>query len=93
MDDLEEQLRRAFAREDAPEGFADRVLERTRVGSPLFGKGALPRWMAAAAAVLILAGGGYGYRVHQGEVAKREVLLAFRIASVKLNHIQTQVSK
>ena len=30
MDDLEDQLRRAFEREDPPEGFADRVIERTR---------------------------------------------------------------
>ena len=87
MDDLEKQLRRAFAREDAPEGFADRVLARTR------SRRAMPRWMAAAAAVLVLAGAGYGYRWQRGEAAKREVLLAFRITSAKLNHIQMQVSR
>jgi hypothetical protein len=54
------------------------------------------RHKVLVAAVLVLAcaaAGGYGYRLHRGEVAKREVLLAFRIASVKLNHIQTQVAR
>ncbi len=87
MDDLEQQLRRAFEREDPPEGFADRVIERTRA------RRTAPRWMAAAAAVFVLAGAGYGYRWQQGEAAKREVLLAFRLTSVKLNHIQMQVSR
>ncbi len=89
MDDLEEQLRRAFAPEDPPAGFAGRVMERAGgIRRP-----STPRWLAAAAAVLILAGGGYGYRLHRGEMAKREVLLALRIASVKVNQIQTQVSR
>ncbi len=89
MDDLENQLRRAFAPEDPPAGFAARVMARTRREKRM----ATPRWVAAAAAVLVLAGAGYGYRQHQGEMAKREVLLAFRIASAKVNHIQTQVSR
>ncbi|MGA7239795.1 MAG: hypothetical protein WBY44_29215 [Bryobacteraceae bacterium] len=87
MNDLEDQLRRAFEREDPPEGFADRVIERTRA------RRGMARWMATAAAVLVLAGAGYGYRWQQGEKAKREVLLAFRITSAKLNHIQTQVAR
>jgi len=87
MDDLEQQLRRAFEREEAPPGFADRVIERTRA------RRSMPRWMAAAAAVLVLAGAGYGYRWRQGQEAKREVLLAFRITSTTLNHIHTQVSR
>jgi hypothetical protein len=95
MDDLEEQLRRAFAPQLPPEGFADRVIARAGAGPRIIsGRHSVPRWLAAAAAVLaIVAGGGYGYRQRQGEIAKREVLLAFRIASVKLSHIQTQVSK
>ncbi len=90
MDDLEQQLRRAFAPEDPPAGFAARVLARTE--SPR--RTAAPRWAALAAALVVLAvGGGYSYRVRKGEAAKREVLMAFRIASTKLNHIQTQVSR
>jgi type VI protein secretion system component VasF len=87
MDDLEDRLRRAFEREDPPEGFADRVIERTRA------RRAMPRWIAAAAAVLVLAGAGYGYRWQQGLKAKREVLLAFRLTSAKLNHIHMQVAR
>jgi hypothetical protein len=88
MDDLEQQLRRAFEREQPPDGFADRVLERTRER-----RNVMPRWIAAAAAIVILAGGGYTYRRQQGEAAKREVLLALRITSAKLSHIQTQVAR
>jgi hypothetical protein len=49
------------------------------------------RWLAAAATLLMLAGGGLGYREYQGKVAKEKVMLAFRIAGEKVNHIQTQV--
>jgi hypothetical protein len=108
MDDLEIELRRALQREEPPKGFADRVVGRThvahallRAASRLFSTPKLyvqperrfPRWAAAAAAVLVLAGAAYGYRWRQGEAAKREVLLAFKITSVKLTHIQTQVSR
>ena len=84
MDELERQLREAFEREEPPEGFAERVLERTRARSRM------PRWLAAAAAVLIFAG-GYGYRWEQGQAAKRQVLLALRMTSAKLSHIQAEV--
>ena len=90
MDDLEQQLRRAFVAEDPPAGFSARVIARTQWPR----RSIAPRWAALAAGLLVLAGGaGYGYRQQQGEAAKREVLMAFRIASTKLNHIQTQVSK
>ena len=91
MEDLEQQLRRAFEREDPPAGFADRVIERTRTrhSPPRF----MPRWLAAAAAVILLAGGGYGYHWQRGQAAKRDVLLAFRITSTKLTHIQEQVAR
>lgn len=90
MDDLEQQLRRAFAPEDPPPGFAGRVLARTQPPR----RSMAPRWAALAAAVVVLAAGaGYGYRVQQGEQAKRQVLMAFRIASTKLNHIHAQVSR
>jgi hypothetical protein len=91
MDDLEQQLRRAFEREDPPAGFADRVIERTRARRGLLP--ARPRWLAAAAAVIVLAGAGYGYRWERGQAAKREVLMAFRITSTKLTHIQERVAR
>ena len=46
-----------------------------------------------AAAALLIAAAGYGYRWHRGEAAKREVLLAFRITATKVNHIQMQVTR
>jgi hypothetical protein len=91
MEDLEDQLRRAFAPQEQPDGFARRVLEQA--GGVRRAPAAMPRWMAAAAAALLLCAAGYGYREYQGKKAKREVLLAFRIAAVQVNHIQTQVSK
>jgi len=49
-------------------------------------------WLATAAAIVITAGaGGMGYRQHRGEVARQQVMQAFRIAGSSLNHIQTQV--
>ena len=86
MDWLDDELKRAFERQEPPPDFAARTIARAR------GKGfALPRWTVAAAAALVIAGAGYGYRWRQGEAAKQQVLLAFRIASTKVNHIQMQV--
>jgi hypothetical protein len=50
-----------------------------------------PRWLAAAAAVVVFAGAGLGYRQYRGEMAKEQVMEAFKIASVKVNRIQTHV--
>jgi len=87
MDELEDRLRRAFEREEPPAGFAERVIARTRAARTP------PRWLAAAAAALVLTAAGYAYRWHEGQRAKREVLLALRITSAKLTHIQAQVAR
>ena len=50
-----------------------------------------PPRLAAAAAVGVIAGSGLGYRQYRGAVAKEQVMAAFKIASVKVNHIQTHV--
>ena len=89
MDWLDDELKRAFEREQPPPDFAARTIARARQG-----KGpAFPRWAVAAAAALLIAGAGYGYRWRQGEAAKDQVLLAFRITASKVNHIQTQVMR
>jgi type VI protein secretion system component VasF len=87
MDWLDDELKRAFERQEPPPDFAARTIARARRGRAF----ALPRWAAAAAAALAIAGAGYGYRWRQGEAAKQQVLLAFRIAATKVNHIQMQV--
>jgi hypothetical protein len=50
-----------------------------------------PRWLAAAAAVVLISGAGLGYRQYRGEMAKEQVMQAFKIASVQVNRIQEQV--
>ena len=87
MDWLDDELKRAFERQEPSADFAARTIALARRRRGL----ALRRWAVAAAAALVIAGAGYGYRWRQGEAAKQQVLLAFRIASTKVNHIQMQV--
>jgi hypothetical protein len=82
MDWLEQELKEALARKDPPPGFADRVTRR-RFGAP--------RWIAAAAALVVVTGGSLAWREHQGRVAKDQVMTAMRITSAKLRHIQGHV--
>jgi len=89
MDWLEDELKRAFARQEPPADFAARAIARARRHRGTM----LPRWAIAAAGVLAVAAGGYDYRWRRGEAAKREVLLAFRITATKVNHIRMQVSR
>jgi hypothetical protein len=86
MDWLEDELRRALAREAPPEGFAERVVARTA-----HGRSAAWRWLAAAAMVVLAAGAGEGWRQHQGYEAKREMMLALRLASAPVQHIQSEI--
>jgi type VI protein secretion system component VasF len=89
MDWLDEELKRAFERQEPPPDFAARTIARAERGRGT----ALPRWAMTAAAALLIAAAAYGYRWHQGQAAKREVLLAFRITATKVNHIQMQVTR
>jgi len=93
MKALEQELRRALARKEPSPDFAGRV---TRAAQQLEDARrpkltGWPRWAAAAAALILLAGSGISYRIHQGETARQRVLLAVRIAGGKLHHIQTRV--
>jgi len=89
MDWLDDELKRAFERQEPPPDFAVRTIARTQRDRGL----GLPRWAMAAAAALLIAITGYGYRWHRGEAAKQQVLLAFRITATKVNHIRTQVTR
>ncbi len=88
MDWLDAELKSALARKNPPADFAARVTDaasRHRLS-------VMPRWLPAAAAILIIAGGsGIAYREHQGRVAKEQVMLAMRITAAKLDHIQSHI--
>jgi hypothetical protein len=89
MDWLERELKGALTREEPSADFASRVLRRT--SEPVRPVYRWPQWLAAAAAVIVLAGAGLGYRQYRGEMAKEQVMQAFKITSVKVNRIQTAV--
>jgi hypothetical protein len=86
--DLEQQLKQALARKEPQPDFARRVTSRARRRAPR-----RPPWIATAAAVVIASGVGFGYREHQGRMAKEQVMTAMRITAVKLNHIQARVKE
>jgi hypothetical protein len=94
MSDLEDELRRALHRPDVPDGFAARVLARVEPirSQPSWARRSVVRWVAAAAAGLLLLGSGV-YARHEkqrreGMEAKREVMLALSIASRELRVAQ-----
>jgi len=86
MDWLEDELRRALAREDPPDGSAERVLARRERGTS-----SARRWLAAAAMVVVAAGAAGAWRQHQGNQAKQEVMLALRLASAPMDRIQSEI--
>ena len=100
MDWLDKELSQALERKEPSPDFAARVAARVAAQgtvpitirarpSRIF---TLPRWLPVAAAVLVIAGGsGVAWRRHQGMVAKDQVMLAMRITSDKLNHIQAHM--
>ena len=91
MTPFEEQMRKALAREEPSEGFADRVLAAASAPRPATPR-RFPRWIAAIAAGLVLASGGaLEYRRYQGERAKERVLLAVRMAGKEFNKVQRKV--
>jgi hypothetical protein len=109
MNPFEEKLRNALRREAAPEGFAERVLARTR-GLPPPGARAwwrfgafltspVLRWALAAAAVCLVIAAGVVQHERQvrlrreGEMARVQVRQALRIASVKLNVARKKVQE
>lgn len=101
MDWLEKELSQALERKEPSPDFAARVaarVEADRIDAPVSIERPrsrvfhLPRWIPAAAAVLVIVGGsGLAWRRHEGIVAKDQVMLAMRITAGKLNHIQTHM--
>jgi hypothetical protein len=88
----EDDLRRALARREPPEGFAERVVARLSEARPPARR--WPRWLAAAACLLVLSGAAAEWqreRVRRAEQAKEQVLLALRITSTHLRTAQQRV--
>jgi hypothetical protein len=89
MDWLEEELKSALSRKEPSEEFDARLAAEVRRSKIA----AFPRrWVAAAAALIVLAGAGEGYRRYEGRVAKDQVMLAMRITGAKLNRVQMQIA-
>jgi hypothetical protein len=92
MDWLEDELKQALGRKQPSPDFEARVAAAAGRSSALrFQVPAMPRWLAAAAVVLVITGAGARYRYHQGHLAKEQVMLAMRITGSKLNRIQVQM--
>jgi hypothetical protein len=86
-DELEAMLRDALKREQAPSDFADRVLARSKKTKVV----TMPRWLAPAAAVIVMMSGGLAYRHYEGVKAKEQVMEATRLTAEKLRQIRQQV--
>jgi len=66
MDWLEEELKQALSRKEPSDGFDARVAAEARRSKVA----AMPRrWLAVAAAVIVLAGASEGYRWRRGQIA------------------------
>lgn len=87
MDWLEQELKQALERKEPDPGFESRVRRRQVRVMPRV----IPRWIGIAATVVIGLAAGEGYRYHQGQVAKEQVMTAMRITGDRLNRVQTQL--
>ena len=95
MTPFEEDLKKALAKCEPPDGFTERLAERiaslpARKASPMSW-----RWAAVAAAAAILFGGVAREHQHhmEGEAAKEKLLVAMRITSSKLQQAQQQIEE
>jgi hypothetical protein len=96
MDWLENELKQALDRKQPSPGFDARVkarvdariYERLRPKLRLF---TMPRWVAAAAVLIVIVSAGEGYRWRRGQAAKEQVMLAMRITGGTLNRVQMQM--
>lgn len=102
---LEDDLRRAFRRQPAPPDLAQRVLARVEQGRvapptrvPASPRAPAVRWLAAAAAIAMVAVGGTQYYRSQQAAAEaerihNEVRLALQIAGEKLALVQRKLEE
>jgi hypothetical protein len=93
---IEHDLRRALRPKQPPDGFMQRVRARIHNESvahshPADARLRHTRWLAAAAALVLMTGGTWQYLRHQqmrSKTAKAEVMAALTIASEKLQLVR-----
>jgi hypothetical protein len=95
---IEQELQSALRRQQPSPDFTGRVLARIDAphAAPAAAPSRLRRWLAAAAALALLASGGARYYAHQQSVAEAErvtqdIRLALQITSEKLAQVQARV--
>ncbi|MBY0505148.1 MAG: hypothetical protein K2X03_14645 [Bryobacteraceae bacterium] len=93
MQDLEAQLRLMLRRQDAPAGLAERIVARAEGRRRV---GVSTRWLAIAAAVLVMAGIGWQYRQErerrlQAEQTAQQLEFALRLVAERLTKVERQV--
>jgi hypothetical protein len=95
MNDLHEQLREAFRRQNPSDGFVDRVMARVpeKRKRPVWNH----QWLAVAAAACVAVVGSGVWEQHrrqvEGEKAKQELIYALTVASESLQttkHVLTR---
>lgn len=100
MTPFEEQLRQAMARREPRPDFTKQVLERAEGEGRRKRRSGTLEWfrawrLAAAAAALLAVSGGVLYqqreRAARGEAAKQQLLMAVRIAGMKLHQVHRRV--
>ena len=98
MQPLEDNLKRALARQSAPDGFAERVMQRIDDAGRIAGatQKRQATWRAIAAGIVLtaVAGGWAAQKAierREGERAREEVLIALHIASAKVRTAQQHV--
>jgi hypothetical protein len=95
MNPVERDLRESLRRRQAPSGFADRVLARTRESES---RRPLWSWLAVAALIVLMIGGGAALiseqrRQAEGERAKQQLMAGLRITGMKLSEVQLRLAR
>jgi hypothetical protein len=97
---LENALRKAFERQEPPDGFADRVIARLPDGLPKKNRSAPAwrrEWLAIAASACMGVIGIGAWQQHQrevqGEKAKQELIYALTVASESLQMTKQLVKR
>jgi len=95
MTPFEEDLKRALARCEPPDGFTERLAARIAALPPRKSSPPYWRWAAVAAAAAMLFSGVAYQHQHQleGEAAKEKLLIAMRITSSKLQQAQQRIEQ